>query len=413
MNAHIINIGDELLIGQVVNTNASWMAEALNGVNVRVTRVSVVGDVGEDIMSELGRSMAEADIVLVTGGLGPTKDDITKQVLARLFGVGMVTHEETLARVVGYFRARGIVMPEVNRGQALVLEGCQVVVNEVGTAPCMVMRRGGCMVVSMPGVPFEMKWIMANRIVPMITGMGDGCAILHKTVGVFGMAESTLAERIAGWEEGLPGGVRLAYLPQAGIVRLRLSAYGQGAEALRGVVDGCVGALRGIIGGNIFTECGETLSEAVGRVLGLRSEGVATAESCTAGLVANRIVATAGASAWLRGGVVAYSNDVKSRVLGVPQALIDEYGAVSEEVALAMADGVLAMMGSEWAVSTTGVSGPGGGGEAKPVGLVYIAVVGRNGKRHVGRYVFATTREQHQERTANQALFDLYVEVNG
>lgn len=415
MNAHIINIGDELLIGQVVNTNASWMAEELNKINVRVTRVSVIGDIGADISSELQRSMNEADVVLMTGGLGPTKDDITKQVLARHFGVGLVTHQETLDRVVGYFRKRGIAMPEVNRGQALVLDGCEVVVNEVGTAPCMVMRGGGCVVVSMPGVPFEMKWLMSNRILPMIARMGDGGEIIHKTVGVFGIPESTLAERIAGWEEALPGNVRLAYLPQAGIVRLRLSAFGgkdgiaaDGGGQLQCVVDERVERLRELIGDNIFTEVGESLSEAVGRLLSARGECVATAESCTAGLVAHRIVETAGASGWMRGGVVAYADDVKRDVLGVPAEMIERAGAVSEEVALSMAEGVLRVTGSDWGVSTTGISGPGGGSGEKPVGLVYIAVAGRNGKRHVGRYVFATTREQHQERTANQALFNLY-----
>lgn len=408
MKAEILNIGDELLIGQVVNTNASWMAEELNKINVQVTRISVVADKGEEISRELGDMMQRADLVLITGGLGPTKDDITKKVLADHFNVGMVTHQETLDRVVGYFKKRGIPMAEVNRGQALVLEGCEVIVNEVGTAPCMVMRKDGATVVSMPGVPFEMKWLMTNRVLPMVEQMRGGGEIIHKTIGVFGIPESTLAEKIAAWESSLPEYIRLAYLPKAGIVRLRFSAIGSCRSEMMVMIERKVIELKEIIGDNIFTENGESLSEAVGRLLALRGETVATAESCTAGLVAHRIVETAGASQWLKGGVVAYSNEIKESVLAVPHEMLMEHGAVSEEVARAMAEGAMKALNTEWAVSTTGISGPGGGSAEKPVGLVYIAVARKGGETYVGRFVFATTREQHQERATNQALFELF-----
>lgn len=407
MTASIVNIGDELLIGQVVNTNASWMAEELNKINVKVTRVTVVGDLGEDISKELSRATEETDIVLITGGLGPTKDDITKQVLAKHFGVGMVTHQETLDRVTGYFRKRGIPMPEVNKFQAQVLENCQVVVNEVGTAPCMVIEEKGKMVVSMPGVPFEMKWLMTNRILPMIEKMCQGGGIVHKTIGVFGIPESALAELISDWEDALPKCIRLAYLPKAGIVRLRLSAFGAERDELAKIVDKEVEGLRKLVGDSIFTECDESLSEAIGRRLSERGESVCTAESCTAGLVSHRIVETAGASGWMRGGIVAYSNDVKSSVLGVDKCLIERVGAVSEEVAREMAFGALRATGADWAISTTGISGPGGESDEKPVGLVYIAVA-HGDKAWVEKFRYMTTREQHQERTANQALFNLY-----
>jgi len=408
MKAEILNIGDELLIGQVVNTNASWMAEELNKINVQVTRVSVVADKGDEISRELADMMTRADLVLITGGLGPTKDDITKKVLAEYFGVGMVTHQETLDRVVGYFKKRGIAMAEVNRGQAQVLEGCQVVVNEVGTAPCMVMRKDGVTVVSMPGVPFEMKWLMTNRILPMVEQMRGGGEIIHKTIGVFGIPESTLAEKISDWEDSLPSYIRLAYLPKAGIVRLRLSAFGSCREEMQKVIDRKVAELEEIIGDNIFTENGESLSEAVGRCLKERGETVATAESCTAGLVAHRIVETAGASAWLKGGIVAYSNEIKESALAVPHEMLVLNGAVSEEVARAMAEGAMKNLDTDWAISTTGISGPAGGTAEKPVGLVYIAVAHKDAETNVGRFVFATTREQHQERTTNQALFEIY-----
>lgn len=408
MKVHIINIGDELLIGQVVNTNASWMAEELNKINAKVTRVSVVGDVGEDISKELTFAMEWADVVLITGGLGPTKDDITKQVLARHFGVGMVEHTETLERVVGYFKKRGIPMPEVNRGQAQVLDGCQVVVNEVGTAPCMIMRRDGKMVVSMPGVPFEMKWIMTNRILPVLAEKSAGNGIYHKTIGVFGIPESQLAEQIAAWEDALPDCIRLAYLPKAGIVRLRLSAFGEDRNELEKIVEEQLVGLRALVGDSIFTENDESLSEAVGRKLKSRGETVATAESCTAGLIAHRIVETPGASEWLKGGTVAYSDEAKTYELDVPENMISDYGAVSAEVAREMAIGAMQAYHSDWAVSTTGISGPGGGSDAKPVGLVYIAVVNRRCDVMVHDYCYVTTREQHQERTTNQALFNLY-----
>jgi len=408
MKAEILNIGDELLIGQVVNTNASWMAEELNKINVQVTRVSVVADKGEEISRELGDMMTRADLVLITGGLGPTKDDITKKVLADHFGVGMVTHQETLDRVVGYFKKRGIPMAEVNRGQALVLEGCEVIVNEVGTAPCMVMRKDGTTVVSMPGVPFEMKWLMTNRILPMVEQMRGGGEIIHKTIGVFGIPESTLAEKISDWEDSLPEYIRLAYLPKAGIVRLRLSAFGSCREEMQKTIAHKVVELKKIISDSIFTEDGESLSEAVGRRLRERCETVATAESCTAGLVAHRIVETAGASEWFKGGVVAYSNEIKESALAVPHEMLVLNGAVSEEVARAMAEGAMKNLATDWAISTTGISGPAGGSQDKPVGLVYIAVAHKDAETNVGRFVFATTREQHQERSTNQALFELY-----
>lgn len=408
MTAHIINIGDELLIGQVVNTNAAWMAEELNKINVAVERVSAVADKGEAIDRELRLSLTRADLILLTGGLGPTKDDITKQVLARTFNSRLVTHDETLRRVIDYFRRREIPMPEVNRDQALVLEGCDVVVNEVGTAPCMVINHEGKTIISLPGVPFEMKWLMQNRILPLINHLTGGEAIVHRTIGVFGIPESLLAEQISDWENALPRFIRLAYLPKAGIVRLRLSAYGPCHDELVRAVDEQTAKLHNLIGHAIFTEQGEELSEALGRIMRERETTVATAESCTAGLIASRIVETPGASEYLKGGIVAYTDEIKERVLGVEKEIIDAHTAVSAETAAAMARGALKMFNSDWAVSTTGYSGPDGGTEHDPRGTVYITVTGRNGFSHTERYVFATTREQHRERSANQALFSLY-----
>lgn len=408
MIAHIINIGDELLIGQVVNTNAAWMAEELNKINVAVERVSVVADDGERITAEVNAAMNRADLVLITGGLGPTKDDITKQVLARLFHSPLVTHDETLRRVVDYFRRRELPMPEVNKAQALVPECCDVVVNEVGTAPCMVLHHDRCTVISLPGVPFEMKWLMTNRILPMINHICGGEAIVHRTVGVFGIPESLLAERIADWENALPACIRLAYLPKAGIVRLRLSAFGSDHDELTNLVAAQIDKLRAIIGHAIFTEQGESLSQALGRLLRERGLTVATAESCTAGLVAHRIAETPGASAYLAGGAVTYTEQAKAGILGVSPDVIAKNTAVSEPVAAAMARGALRLYGADYAVSTTGYSGPDGGTDREPRGTVYIAVAGPNGYCRVERHIFATTREQHQERSANQALFSLY-----
>ena len=424
MTAHIINIGDELLIGQVVNTNASWMAEELNKRNIKVTNISVISDGGDDIRTQLERSLSEADVVLITGGLGPTKDDITKSVLCEFFGDTLVRHQQTYDNVKKFFERRGLPFTEINQAQALVPSKCKVLVNEVGTAPCMVFTMPQVetqyiaslqteakpfekIVISMPGVPFEMKWLMQNSVLPLLQERLGGEAIVHKTILTFGIGESFLADKIADWEDALPAHIKLAYLPEAGKVRLRLSAYGANHAELECEVAEQIVKLNAIISDNIYGYDDETISMAIGKLLKQQGAMVATAESCSGGLVARRITEAAGASDYFKGGVVAYSNEIKMKALGVNPDTLERYGAVSEQTAKEMVLGCLNMMDADYAIATTGIAGPTGATEDKPLGLVYIAIASYN-EVVCNRYVFTTTREQHQERTANQALFDLY-----
>ena len=424
MTAHIINIGDELLIGQVVNTNASWMAEELNKRNIKVTNISVISDGGDDIRTQLERSLSEADVVLITGGLGPTKDDITKSVLCEFFGDTLVRHQQTYDNVKKFFERRGLPFTEINQAQALVPSKCKVLVNEVGTAPCMVFTMPQVetqyiaslqtevkpfekIVISMPGVPFEMKWLMQNSVLPLLQERLGGEAIVHKTILTFGIGESFLADKIADWEDALPAHIKLAYLPEAGKVRLRLSAYGADHTELEREVAEQIVKLNAIIGENIYGYDDDTISSAIGKMVNRRCALLATAESCTGGLIAHRITETPGSSAYFKGGIVAYSNEIKEQLLGVKHETLEQYGAVSEETAIEMARGCLTKMGVDYAIATTGIAGPTGATEDKPLGLVYIAIASHN-EVVCNRYVFTTTREQHQERTANQALFDLY-----
>ena len=426
MTAHIINIGDELLIGQVVNTNASWMAEELNKRNIKVTNISVISDGANDIRTQLDRSLAEADVVLITGGLGPTKDDITKTVLCQYFGDTLVRHQPTYDQVQRFFERRGLPFTEINQAQALVPSKCKVLLNEVGTAPCMVFTTPNPqatfeqpmpkksdttfaekIVVSMPGVPFEMKWLMQNSVLPLLQERLGSEAIVHKTILTFGIGESFLADKIAHWEDALPAHIKLAYLPEAGKVRLRLSAYGADHAALEAEVADQIVKLNDIISENIYGYDDDTISSAIGKMLNHRCASLASAESCTGGLIGNIITETAGSSAYFKGGIIAYSNELKQRLLGVRHETLEQYGAVSEQTAIEMARGCLAATGADYAIATTGISGPTGATEDKPLGLVYIAIVSRK-EEICNRYVFTTTRQQHQQRTANQALFDLY-----
>ena len=425
MTAHIINIGDELLIGQVVNTNASWMAEELNKRNIKVTNISVISDGANDIRTQLDRSLAEADVVLITGGLGPTKDDITKTVLCEYFGDTLVRHQPTYDQVQRFFERRGLPFTEINQAQALVPSKCQVILNEVGTAPCMMFTipnpqsstpdsqfstlnsQFSKIVISMPGVPFEMKWLMQNSVLPLLQEHLGGEAIVHKTILTFGIGESFLADKIAHWEDALPAHIKLAYLPEAGKVRLRLSAYGADHEALEAEVAEQIVELNDIISENIYGYDDETISSAIGKLLKQKGAMLATAESCTGGLIGNFITEVSGSSAYYKGGIIAYSNELKERLLSVRHETLQQYGAVSEETAIEMARGCLVTTGADYAIATTGISGPTGATEEKPLGLVYIAIASRN-EVVCNRYVFTTTRQQHQQRTANQALFDLY-----
>lgn len=410
MNAHIISIGDELLIGQVVNTNASWMAAELNKSNIDVTRVITISDDGNDIKNSILASMREADVVLITGGLGPTKDDITKKTLADMFGSELIIHQPSLDNVSEFFAKRGLTLTEINRQQALVPSCCEAIRNMVGTAPTMIFEQGGKVIVSMPGVPFEMQWVMTNHIIPRLVKKLGAEAILHKTIMTFGIGESFLSDRIEPWELALSKNFKLAYLPQAGKVRLRLTAHGQDKQQLETTMAEEVAKLRTYIEDNIYGYDDEPMESIIGRMLKNMNATISTAESCTGGLVAHKIVSVAGASAYLMGGVVAYDNKVKQSALGVPAEMLAKFGAVSEETAIAMAEGCRKAFQTDWAIATTGISGPDGGTDEKPRGTVWIAIAGPD-ETVAEKFVFTTTREQHQERSANQAIFNLWTQL--
>ena len=407
MNAYLINIGDELLIGQVVNTNASWMASELEKNNIHVARIVTIADDFNDITKTLSDALAHVEVVIMTGGLGPTKDDITKTALCDYFDMQLVMHEPSLANVTDFFTKRGLQISAINQMQGLVPDGCEPLLNKVGTAPGMWFERDGKIVVSLPGVPFEMQWLMSEYVLPKLQQRLGTEAILHKTVLTCGIGESFLADTIEAWELALPTNFRLAYLPEAGKVRLRLSAHGDDKLLLQQQMDEQLAKLIPLIDTYIYGYDDETFASVIGKLLIERGAILATAESCTGGQLGHRITEVAGASAYYLGGVVAYSNDIKEQLLGVHTDTLTQCGAVSAQTAEAMAIGCRRLFQTDYAIATTGISGPTGGTEEKPLGTVWIAIASE--KEVVSKkYVFRTTRAQHQERTVNQALFDFW-----
>ena len=374
MQAEIITIGDEILIGQIVDTNSAWLGEKLNAAGIRIHRITSVSDTARHIEQAVGEALKRSDVVICTGGLGPTKDDITKHTLARMFGMALVRDEAVYEQVRRMTELRHIDFNELNQAQALVPEGCVVLPNRCGTAPGMWFERDGRVLVSLPGVPFEMKTLVDEQVLPRLCEHFRFRAIVHRTAITFGMAESILAETIAGWESALPGYLHLAYLPSALCIRLRLSAYEVEGESVAREIESRFEALRRIIPHNIIGFETATMQEVVHKILTERSLTLATAESCTGGSIAARFTAMPGASAYFLCGVVSYSNESKAELLGVDPADIARYGAVSEQVARQMAEGVRRAAGADYGVATTGIAGPSGGSAEKPVGTVWIAV---------------------------------------
>lgn len=374
MNCSIITIGDEILIGQIVDTNSATIAQMLGEVGVRVVWRVTVGDGAEQIRSAVSEAMERTPLVIITGGLGPTKDDITKTTLAEMFGSRLVRHEPTYRAVEQMMRSRGIEFNELNQGQALVPECAEVLTNRNGTAPGMWFNSEGRVVVSLPGVPFEMEALMREEVLPRVKEHFALRSVVHRTMITFGLAESMLAERIAPWEEALPEWLHLAYLPSPRQLRLRLSAYEVAAEVAEAEIDRRFAELEVILA-DYFVGYGEqTVAGAVAEMLVARGATLACAESCTGGALSSRFTAEAGASAYFVGSVVSYSNDVKINVLGVRAEDIAAHGAVSREVAEQMAEGVRRVCGADYAIATTGIAGPDGGTPTKPVGTVWIAV---------------------------------------
>ena len=404
MNVTIINIGDELLIGQVVNTNASTMARMLTEAGMEVGKTVVVGDIRDDIWQAVDAAMHSSDTVLVTGGLGPTKDDITKKLLCEYFGSELVESEVALENVKRLFAVRGFELTPVNRAQALVPKCCEVLNNDVGTAPCMWFEREGKVLVSLPGVPHEMEWLMANRVIPKLQETFRMETIINKNILTQGIGESFLSDLIEPWELALPKCIRLAYLPVAGMTKLRLTCRISPDSPETPDISELLQGLYKIAGQYIVGEDCETLAELVHKTLTERGLTLATAESCTGGTIASQLTAQAGASAYFKGGVVAYSNEVKECALGVQHSTLEAHGAVSEETAREMAEGVRKRLGADLAIATTGIAGPDGGTKEKPVGTVWIAVADATHTEAQLLSFPGRRRQQNIDRTVNQAF---------
>lgn len=397
MNITIINIGDELLIGQVVNTNASTMSRMLTAAGMDVLKTMVVGDERQAIWKAVDEAMHSSDAVLVTGGLGPTKDDITKKLLCEYFNSELVESAMALDNVMRIFESRGYELTPVNRAQALVPRCCEVLNNDLGTAPCMWFAREGKVLVSLPGVPFEMEWLMRNRVLPKLQETFKTDIIVTKNILTQGIGESFLSDLIEPWELSLPENIKLAYLPVAGLTKLRLTVHGSyDPSILKGLYD--------LAGQYIVGEDCETLDELVHKTLTGRGLTLATAESCTGGNIARLLTAQAGASAYFKGGVVAYSNEVKECVLGVRHSTLETHGAVSEETVREMAEGVRQRLGADLAIATTGIAGPDGGTKEKPVGTVWIAVADATHTEAKLLQFGANRRQQNIDRSTNQAF---------
>ena len=374
MKATIVTIGDEILIGQILDTNSRYISRALNTHGIVVAERTSIGDNRAQIVETLDRALAQSEVVIITGGLGPTKDDITKQTLCDYFGSTLYYNEVEAEHIRTMLEARNIAFNELNRGQAMVPECCTILHNAHGTAPGMWFEKNGSVIISLPGVPFEMQHLIDEEVMPRLKAYFELREIVHRTMITFGIAESILAERIAAWEEALPDYIHLAYLPAPNVVRLRLSAYEVEGKKVRNEIDDLFEKLRSIIPDNIAGFEEASVEELVHNTLIKKHKTLAVAESCTGGAIASKFTAQAGASAYFLCGVVSYSNESKSNVLRVLMSDIAQYGAVSEQVAKAMAQGARVVSGADFAISTTGIAGPTGGSPEKPVGTVWIGI---------------------------------------
>ena len=406
MLAEIITIGDEILIGQIIDSNSAWMAQQLNAAGIRVKQISSVSDNREHIFSALKEASDRADIILITGGLGPTKDDITKTTLADYFGVGMKLDQQTLDHVARIFARFNRPLLEVNIRQADVPENCEVLFNKNGTAPGMWFHEKGKVYVSMPGVPFEMKYLMEDLVMPKLKAVFSLPKIIHQTILTFGEGESFLAEKIADIEDQLPPEIKLAYLPNLGQVRLRLSAYGNHEEKLKQELEIQTKKITDRLGSAVAATEDIPLEKAILLLMAQNKQTLSLAESCTGGYLAHLFTSLPGASSVFIGGAVSYSYEMKEKMLGVKSDTLWETGAVSEETVREMVEGALRNFGSDYAIAVTGIAGPDGGTEDKPVGTVWIAVA-RKDKTVARKYVFGNKRIQNIERTAITAMGNL------
>lgn len=405
--ASIITIGDELLIGQTIDTNSAWMAQELNKIGVWVKRRIAVGDTRDDIWQALDEESRDSQIILITGGLGPTADDITKPLLCEYFGGKMIVNNEVLEHVKNIFARLNRPMIERNAKQAEVPDVCTVLMNARGTAPGMLFRKDGRVFVSMPGVPHEMKGIMTDEVLPLLQREFKMPFILHRTLLTAGVGESFLADLIEHWENQLPSFIKLAYLPNYGMVRLRLTASGSEKEMMEKELDEQFNQLQQIVKDHLVVTEDLPLEKALGDLLKQKGKSIATAESCSGGYIAHLITSIPGSSDYFKGTVVSYSYDAKETILGVNHETLETKGAVSEETIKEMFDGLLRVTTADYGIATSGIMGPGGGTEDKPVGTVWVAVGSRK-KMVAKRLQFRHDRLKNIELTAANAMLMMF-----
>ena len=376
VTAEIIAIGDELLYGQIMDTNSHWISQELDAVGVRVVRKTTVGDNRTDILTAFEEASKRANLILITGGLGPTQDDLTKPLLAEYFGCEIVEVPEAVAAVSAYFTRRGREMTRLNILQGHLPTCCTYVPNEVGTAPGMWFEQKGCYWMSMPGVPHEMKKLVKDFVLPKLSQVFDLPVIYHKLIKTAGIGESWLADLIKNWENALPNHIRLAYLPSLGHVKLRLTAFGEDKKVLATEVDEQIHGVLPLISSYVYGYDEETLETAIGKLLKNAGKTLALAESCSGGYISHLITTVPGSSNYLRGTLVPYHNDLKEQLIGVSSATLTQHGAVSEETVREMATGIKKLFRADFGLASSGIAGPDGGSPDKPVGTVWIACAG-------------------------------------
>lgn len=412
MKAEIIAIGDEILIGQVKDTNSSFIATHLNDLGIEVLKIKAIADTREDLVESLDTALETSDFVFITGGLGPTKDDRTKYTLSEYFGSKLVENKEVFSHIESLIKGRGesIRMNKLNKSQALVPEKCTLLKNRKGTAPGMLFEKDGKMVFSMPGVPYEMKSIFTKEIRPILECHNGKTKICNKTIYVYNIVESMLAEKLEDWENALPDYCSLAYLPSPGYMRLRLTAKGEDLDFLCAEIDKQLELLSSYISYTIADMNNDTIEKRVSTLAREKGFSLGTAESCTGGNIAHLITSLAGSSDIFKGGIVSYANEIKMNVLGVKSSDLDAYGAVSQPVVEQMARGAREVLSTDFAVATSGIAGPGGGSDDKPVGTVWIAVASRDGV--VSRkFLFSKIRELNISKASSRALEMLLLEM--
>ena len=404
VQATIITIGDELLIGQVIDTNSAFIAQELNKIGIQVLQRIAIADDEQAIFKTLNNAFNDSEIILLTGGLGPTADDITKPTLCKYFGGEMIVHQPTLD-FVQYLFENVFKKPMIERNtkQAEVPSSCQVIMNEKGTAPAMLFEKNNKICIAMPGVPFEMKWIIREKVIPLLQEKFITGFIEHKTLLTAGIGESFLAEHIIDWEKNLPANLKLAYLPKFGMIRLRLSGYGNNKEELHNSIQTEFEKLKHLVKKYLVVDEDVPIELAIAQLLQKHSKTVVLAESCTGGLIASAFTNHAGASNIFNGGVVCYSNFSKNKILQVPNEILNTVGAVSKETVELLAANVLQLLNSDYAIAVSGIMGPDGGTQEKPVGFVWIAVANKKEIR-TKSFQFRYDRERNMQHTMVTAL---------